>query len=149
MASPDNKCIILPALCASSMPDSLRMFGSLWDLPLCRRHFSIPSDEAMRSYEYNIEIPFRSSQTPTARRMRLGLRASSSRHAKLKPFTVTVCVCMCAWGSETECVCHERWGICVYARAQMHLSPLHNDPLTSAHPLWITGYSEWRFTVPS
>lgn len=83
--------------------------------------------------------PFQRQPNPTARRMRLGLRASSSRHAKLKPFTVTVCVCVRAWGSETECVCHERWGICVYARAQMHLHPLHNDPLTSEHPLWITG----------
>ncbi len=38
--------------------------------------------------------PFQKQPNPTARRMRLGLRASSSRHAKLKPFTVTVCVCV-------------------------------------------------------
>lgn len=68
--------------------------------------------------------PFLGQSNPKVRRMCLGLRASSSRHAELEPFTVTVCVC--AWGRETECVCHKGWGICVSARARADATFIHS-----------------------
>lgn len=93
--------------------------------------------------------PFQRQSNPTVRRMRLGLRASSSRHAELKPFTVTVCVCMCvwAWGSETECVCHEGWGMCVCVRARadatfIHFTMTHWQESISSES---QDASEWRF----
>lgn len=90
--------------------------------------------------------PFLRQSNPMVRRMCLGLGASSSRHAELEPFTVAVYVCVCAWGRETECVCHKGWGICVCTRARRcHLYPLHNDPLTSEHPFWITGCEHMTF----
>lgn len=36
-----------------------------------------------------------------------------------------VCVYVCAWGSETECVCHEGWGICVCVRARADATFIH------------------------
>ncbi len=96
--------------------------------------------------------PFQRQSNPTVRRMRLGLRASSSRHAELKPFTVTVCVYVCVSMRERDRVCLS-WGlgyVCVCTRARRcHLYPLHNDPLTRASALNHRMLANDAFTVPS
>lgn len=102
---PDNDASVLPVPWARSMPGSVSMFGSLWDLPRCRQPSS-PSDVAIWETAEESWIKY---WKPNQRQARSGgkqrasadlIRSDNSRFEHLPGshgWAEIPCVCVCVF----------------------------------------------------